>query len=66
MTTSWKARERSNMRVAVIISVILHLGVLAYAASSSLTGSRHAMSHMLESIFGGAHEAAQAQLDKKV
>ena len=63
MTNKWESRERGTKRIALIVSVLLH--VFALALISTGTG-KQSFQHLIESVFGNAQQSQGELSETKV
>ncbi|HLF65815.1 MAG TPA: hypothetical protein VI603_18785 [Saprospiraceae bacterium] len=66
MENKWEIRERKTKRIALIISVLLHLVVLIAVTSNTGKNVKNSIQNMFEEGFGGRQSQDEAQADIKV
>lgn len=64
MSNKWEARERNAKRIALIVSVVVHL--IALVAISTSTGETNTFRNLLEQVFGGEEQQEQLVSETKV
>lgn len=64
MSNKWEDRERKAKRIALIVSLVVHL--IALVAISTSTGEPSKFRNLLEQVFGGEEQQEQLVSEIKV
>ena len=59
MASKWDHKERQTKRLAIILSVVLHLAVITALSVDRGANGESGLKNLIESVFGGEDEQSQ-------
>ncbi|MDX1476454.1 MAG: hypothetical protein R3301_02070 [Saprospiraceae bacterium] len=63
MASKWETRERKTRRMAIILSVVLHVVVITALSVSSNSEGDNGLKHLIEAVFGNQDERGSTTAD---